>query len=49
MVEWSSENRAGSRGEHRYSAEEFGLTDEQIRAEFADYLEAFGDYCAPRA
>ena len=26
---------------HRYSAEQFGLTDDQIRAEFADYTARF--------
>jgi hypothetical protein len=46
MITWSDQNRAGSRGEHRYSAEEFGLTAEEIRSSFADYLEAFGKHCA---
>jgi hypothetical protein len=48
MVTWSEEHRAGSRGEHTYSAEEFGLTDDQIRDTFADYLDRFGEYCFPR-
>jgi hypothetical protein len=47
MVQWSEENRAGSRGEHRYSPEEFGLTADEIRAAFAEYLERFGALCAP--
>ena len=46
MAEWSDQNRAGSRGEHRYTAEEFGLSDEQIREEFAEYLDRYGRYCA---
>jgi hypothetical protein len=49
MADWSAQNTAGSRGEHRYSAEEFGLTETQIRAEFAEYLDRFGGYCAPRS
>jgi hypothetical protein len=49
MAEWSNANQAGSRGEHRYRAEEFGLTDDQIREAFADYLDRFGGYCATNA
>lgn len=41
MVGWAIENRRGSRGAHRYSAEEYGLTEEKIRAEFAAYVERF--------
>jgi hypothetical protein len=48
MAGWSDQNEAGSRGEHHYSAEEFGLTDDQIRSEFAEYLKRFGEHCAPR-
>jgi hypothetical protein len=48
MARWSEQNRAGSRGDHRYSAEEFGLTDDEICSEFAEYLDRFGAYCAPR-
>ena len=29
-------------GEHRYSAEEYGLTREQIREVFGVYIERFG-------
>ncbi len=49
MVEWSSGVQAAPRGEHRYSAEEFGLTDEQIREAFSEYLDRFGEYCLPRS
>ena len=45
MTAWSDQNQAGARGEHRYSAEEFGLTTDEIRSEFAEYLDRFGDYC----
>jgi hypothetical protein len=48
MRSWSEQNRAGARGEHRYTAEEFGLTDEMIREAFAEYLDRFGSYCVPR-
>src|SRR5262245_12990347 len=46
MAQWSEQNRAGARGEHHYTAEEFGLTDDEIRSEFAEYLDRFGAYCA---
>jgi Sulfotransferase family len=39
---WTVENRRGSRGEHRYSAEEFGCDQETVRLAFHDYLERFG-------
>jgi hypothetical protein len=48
MAHWAGENEVGSRGRHRYSAEEFGLTSEEIGAAFADYLDRFGTYCAER-
>ena len=28
---WSEQNRAGSRGAHTYTAEQYGLTDDEIR------------------
>jgi len=45
MAQWAAENRRGSRGEHRYCAADFGLTDEGIREAFGDYLERFGAFC----
>jgi hypothetical protein len=42
MESWTVENRRGSRGEHRYTAEEFGCTPETVRLGFRDYLERFG-------
>lgn len=42
MDEWAIENRRGARGEHRYSATDYGLTAESIRARFDDYLHRFG-------
>jgi hypothetical protein len=45
MARWGIDNKPGSRGEHHYSAEEFGLTAESIRQSFAPYLDMFGDYC----
>jgi hypothetical protein len=42
---FSRENAAGSRGEHKYSAEDFGLTKKGIRAAFSDYLDEYSAYC----
>jgi hypothetical protein len=42
MEAWLERNRRGAHGEHRYTAEEFGLTDDQIRDAFAPYLQWFG-------
>ncbi len=36
---WAEENPRGRHGEHRYSAEEYGLTDAEIESRFADYIE----------
>ena len=47
MADWSEQNRAGSRGEHRYTLEEYGLTEAMIRAEFAEYLDRYGRWCEP--
>jgi Sulfotransferase family len=46
MVEWAAVNQRGSRGEHRYSSEEYGLTDDGIRAAFAPYTDRFGAFAA---
>jgi hypothetical protein len=37
MQEWRAANRRGSRAEHKYRLEEFGLNEAGIRAAFADY------------
>jgi hypothetical protein len=47
MAAWAADNQRGSRGEHRYSLAEYGLTAEQIDDAFADYLAVYGDYCRP--
>ena len=39
---WAAANRRGSRGAHRYSLEEYGLTEEDVTTAFAPYLERFG-------
>jgi hypothetical protein len=41
MTTWEQANKAGSRGKHSYSAEEYGLTDDTIRDAFASYTARF--------
>jgi hypothetical protein len=41
MHAWINNNPQGKHGEHRYRAEDFGLTDDAIAARFAPYLEQF--------
>ncbi len=44
MRSWSEGNESGARGTHRYSAEEFGLTEDQIRTTFAEYIDRYQHY-----
>jgi hypothetical protein len=44
IATFADENRRGARGEHAYTAEEFGYTTDGIRDAFADYLDRFADY-----
>ena len=41
MEAWVQRNRKGAHGEHRYTAEQFGLTRTQIREAFGDYIAQF--------
>jgi len=41
LSQWAAANQSGSRGEHSYQPEDFGLTAHQIRQAFAEYLDAF--------
>ena len=45
MDGWARRNRRGSRGEHVYRAEDYGLSDASIRGRFSGYLDQFGDLC----
>ncbi|MEZ4333600.1 MAG: sulfotransferase [Myxococcota bacterium] len=38
---WRAKNHSGAHGAHRYSAAEFGLSTEAIRADYADYVRTF--------
>jgi Sulfotransferase family len=41
MRAWHQANRTGTHGTHRYTAEQFGLTDAQLRSDFAAYTDHF--------
>jgi hypothetical protein len=38
VQEWADRHQPGSRGEHSYELADYGLTPEQVRERFADYL-----------
>lgn len=44
MLAWEKNNVKGKHGEHKYSAEELGTTEEAIRQEFRVYSERFSGY-----
>ena len=41
MDAWAAVNRRGSRGKHQYAPEDYGLTREQIREAFHEYIERY--------
>jgi len=41
MEEWAVANARGSRGEHAYSPEEYGLTADEIRSAFSAYMQRY--------
>jgi hypothetical protein len=45
MAKWAAANQRGSRGAHRYTAEEYGLDPAEINDSFAPYLERYGVLC----
>ncbi len=38
---WHATNRSGAHGVHRYTSEEFGLRDDQLRSDFAFYTDEY--------
>jgi hypothetical protein len=40
-TEWIAANRSGAHGEHRYTAEQFGLSVDRLRSEFDFYIRHF--------
>jgi hypothetical protein len=41
ILDWQQRNRMGAQGTHRYTAEQFGLTTEQIRSDYDFYIRHF--------
>lgn len=41
MASWHAANRSGAHGTHRYTAEQFGLSADGIRCDFADYMQRY--------
>jgi hypothetical protein len=41
LREWQVTNRSGAHGTHRYSAEQFGLSESQLRADYDFYIRHF--------
>jgi Sulfotransferase family len=41
VQEWADGHQPGSRGEHSYDLADYGLTPEQVRERFADYLATY--------
>jgi hypothetical protein len=39
--DWQEQNRMGAQGTHRYTAEQYGLTTEQIRSDYEFYFRRF--------
>ena len=41
IADWQQANRSGAHGTHDYTAEQFGLSTEQIRSDYDFYLQHF--------
>ena len=41
MAAWHTRHRTGTHGDHRYTAEQYGLTVDGLRADFAPYIERY--------
>jgi hypothetical protein len=41
VLDWQEANRMGSQGTHRYTAEQYGLTTDQIRSDYDFYIRRF--------
>jgi hypothetical protein len=41
ISDWAIENRSGAKGTHHYTAEQFGLTDAQLRDDYRFYTDHF--------
>ncbi len=41
IAEWQTANRSGAHGIHRYTAEQYGLSDAQVRSDYDFYIRRF--------
>jgi hypothetical protein len=41
MLDWQRTNRSGARGTHTYTAEQFGLSTQQLRSDYDFYIRRF--------
>ena len=41
IFDWQERNRAGAQGTHHYTAEQYGLTTDQIRSDYDFYIRHF--------
>jgi hypothetical protein len=41
IEDWQIENRSGAHGIHRYTAEQFGLSADQLRSDYDFYVQHF--------
>ncbi len=44
VARWQGANHSGAHGSHRYTAGEYGFSDDEIRSDFAFYSERFGHF-----
>lgn len=44
VKQWLADNPAGKHGKHVYALADYGLTEERVRAVYADYIAAYRDY-----
>ncbi|MHB8463631.1 MAG: sulfotransferase family protein [Acidimicrobiales bacterium] len=42
MEAWHARNRTGAHGSHRYTADQYGLSEAQLRADYGAYIERYG-------
>jgi hypothetical protein len=41
VQQWAKQHKPGDRGVHQYILSDYGLTPDQVRASFADYLATY--------
>jgi len=41
ILDWQEANRMGAQGTHHYTAEQYGLTTDQIRSDYDFYIRHF--------